>query len=201
MTKIACEECDLLLNLPKLDEGQRANCPRCNHLLCRNPNNGLERALAFAIAGVVFLMLANLFPFLAFQASGREQVMNLLQSSVALYNNGNEFLAAMVLMFIIVTPAMLLICTIWVLTPLVLYNKRNFGSYWLGRLIFQTSPWSMAEIFLIGILVSVTKIASLATVIIGVSFWAYVCFTICFTIAISNIDNLHFWQKLDGAQT
>lgn len=199
MTKIACHECDLLLNLPVLDNGQRANCPRCNHLLSSNPSNGLEHALAYSVAGLVFLLFANLFPFLAFQASGREQEMTLLQSSIALYLNGREILSAFVLMFIIVTPAVLMAFIIWVLTPILLYNKRFTGSYWLGRVIFQTTPWSMAEIYLIGILVSVTKIASMATVIIGVSFWAYVGFTICFTLAIAKIDRFHFWQTLEAA--
>ena len=200
MTQIACHECDLLLNLPVLDKGQRANCPRCKHLLCSNPGNGLEHTLAFSIAGLIFLLLANAFPFLAFQASGREQVMNLLQSSVALYNNGSELLSAFVLMFIIVTPAVLMVFIIWVLTPIVFYNKRLGGSYWLGRVIYQTTPWSMAEIYLIGILVSITKIASMATVIIGVSFWAYVGFAICFTLAMSRMDKVQFWQTLDAAE-
>ena len=47
MTQIACHECDLLLNLPEIEEGQRAYCPRCNHMLCSNPLNGIERALAY----------------------------------------------------------------------------------------------------------------------------------------------------------
>jgi paraquat-inducible protein A len=200
MTQIACHECDLLLNLPVLTQGQRANCPRCNGLLCSNPSNGLERALAFAIAGLIFLILANLFPFLAFEASGRGQVMNLLQSSTALYNNRSDVLAAFVLMFIIIAPAILLMSIIWVLMPLILYNKRSYGAYWLGRHIFQASPWSMAEIFLMGALVSVTKIASMATIIIGPSFWSYIGFVICFTIAISNMDSFQFWQKLDTSQ-
>jgi paraquat-inducible protein A len=200
MTQIACHECDLLLNLPKLGKGQRANCPRCNGLLCSNPSNGLEHALTFAVAGLIFLILANLFPFLAFEASGRGQVMNLLQSSTALYNNSNNVLAAFVLMFIIIAPAMLLMSIIWVLAPLILYNKRSYGAYWLSRHIFQASPWSMAEIFLMGALVSVTKIASIATVVIGPSFWGYIGFVICFTIAISSMDRFQFWQKLDTSQ-
>jgi len=200
MTQIACHECDLLLILPALDKGERANCPRCNHLLSSNPSNGLEHALAFAIAGLVFLLLANAFPFLAFQASGREQAMNLLQSSFALYYNGSEVLSAFVLMFIIITPAVLLAFIIWVLTPIIFYNKRLAGSYWLGRVIYQTTPWSMAEIYLIGILVSITKIATMATVIIGISFWAYVGFAICFTLTISKMDKNLFWQTLDAAE-
>ena len=201
MTEIACHECDLLLSLPTIQEGERAYCPRCNHLLCSNPHNGIERGLAFAIAGLAFLFLANIFPFLAFQARGREQVMTLLQSSIELYNGGNELLASFVLVFIIIAPALLLCCITWILVPLALKGKRVPGSYWLGRLIFQASPWSMAEIFLIGILVSVIKIASMATVVLGISFWAYVSFTICLTVTMASLDKHHFWETLDEAHT
>ncbi len=201
MTQIACHGCDLLLKLPPIKEGERAYCPRCNHLLCSNPTNGLERALAFASAGIAFLYLANIFPFLAFHAKGRQQVMTLLQSSIELYRNGSEFLAAFVLVFIIIAPALLLCCIIWTLTPLVFKGKRAPWAYWLGRLIFQASPWSMAEIFLIGILVSLTKIASLATVVLGISFWGYIGFTLCFTLAMASLDKHHFWNALDKART
>lgn len=70
MTQIACHECDLLLSLPEIEEGQRAYCPRYNHLLCAHPHNGMERSLAYAIAGIAFLALANIFPFIAFKAKG-----------------------------------------------------------------------------------------------------------------------------------
>jgi len=200
MSQIACHECDLLLSLPRINEGQRAYCPRCNHLLCSNPHNGLERSLAFSIAGLALLVLSNLFPFLAFQARGHEQVMTLLQSSVELYKNDSQFLAAFVLVFIIVAPALLLCCIIWILWPLVMKEKKAPYAAWLGRLIFYTTPWSMAEIFLIGILVSLTKIASLATVVLGISFWGYIGFTICLTVAMSNLDKHMFWDTLDKAQ-
>lgn len=201
MTQIACHECDLLLNLSAITEGQRANCPRCNHLLCVNLHSGMERSLACAIAGMIFLILANIFPFLAFQAKGREQVMTLFQSSMDLYRNNSEILAAFVLMFIIIAPAILLCSYIWILGPLVLKGKRAKGAYWLGHLIFQTSPWSMAEVFLIGVLVSMVKIASLATVVLGISFWGYVGFTLCLTMSMASLDKHYFWDALDGAQT
>ena len=104
------------------------------------------------------------------------------------------------MVFIIITPALLLCCIIWILGPLVLRGKCVLGAYWLGRLVFQASPWSMAEIFLIGVLVSLTKIASLATVVLGISFCGYVGFTLCFTMAIASLDKHFFWDALDEAR-
>lgn len=50
--------------------------------------------------------------------------MTLLESSIDLYRNGSEILAAFVLMFIIIAPAVLLCSLIWILGPLLLKGKR-----------------------------------------------------------------------------
>lgn len=199
MTQIACHECDLLLDLPDLEEGQRAYCPRCNHLLCSHPHDGIQRALAYAMAATVFLGIANLYPFISFKAEGLEQVMTLMLAPIELYREGSELLAAFVLIFIILAPLLLLICIIWTLSPLVFTGKRASGSYGLGRIIFTVSPWSMAEVFLIGIFVSMTKIAGLATVVFGISFWAYVGFAISFTMAMASLDQHYYWDALEQA--
>jgi paraquat-inducible protein A len=60
------------------------------------------------------------------------------------------------------------------------------------------SPWSMVEVFVIGVLVSLVKIAAMATVILGVSFWAYVGFAVCFTATLSNLDRLQMWREIEA---
>ncbi len=200
MSQIACHECDLLLNLPSLAEGKRAYCPRCNELLCTHRHDGLDRALSYAVTSMLFLVLANIFPFLAFKEKGHEQVMTLLQTSFELYHYGSVFLAFFVLAFIIIAPAILLSCVICVLGPLVFNGVCVKGSVFLGRLIFHLTPWSMAEVFLIGVLVSMIKIAALATVALGLSFFAYIGFTVCFILMLSSLDNHQFWDAIEKGQ-
>ena len=57
--------------------------------------------------------------------------------------------------------------------------------------------WSMVEVFFIGVLVSYVKIVHMATVVIGISFWAYAIFTITFTMTISNLDRYQTWKRLE----
>ena len=197
MSLIACHECDLLVELSDIPDGCRANCPRCGNRLSVGRHNGLERTFVFAVTALAFLVLANLFPFLAFKAKGHEQVMTLLEASLQLYDYGNPLLASFVLVFIIVAPAFLLFCMIWTLGPLVLKGAYAHGSVFLGRMIFHTKPWSMADVFLVGILVSMIKIAAIATVVLGSSFLAYVGFTVFFTLAVSNMDVHQFWEAIE----
>lgn len=168
-------------------------------MLYANRKNGLERSLVFAVTASILLLLANIYPFLTFKAKGHEQVMTLFQTAIELYAYGSILLAAFVLMFIIFAPAILLFCVIWVLTPLVLQGSCPKGSVTFGKLLFHTTPWSMAQVFLIGILVSMVKIASLATVEMGISFWGYVGFTIFITLTITTLDSHQFWDAIEKA--
>ena len=58
--------------------------------------------------------------------------------------------------------------------------------------------WSMVEVFIIGVIVSLVKIAAMATVVVGASFWAYAAFAICFTAAVANLDRYQCWERIEA---
>jgi paraquat-inducible protein A len=195
--RTACIECDLIVNVGALRGGQRATCPRCGHLLTARAPDALTRSLAFALASAVLLALANSFPFLELEASGLEKVMTLPRSAVELYRDGYLTIAVLVLGPIVGIPALMLGTIVVLLIPL----RRRRPVPWLvpaGRFLFMLSPWSMVEVFVIGVLVSLVKIAAMATVILGVSFWAYVGFAVCFTATLSNLDRLQMWREIEA---
>jgi len=34
-------------------------------------------------------------------------------------------------------------------------------------------------------------------VILGISFWAYVAFALCFTAALTNLDRFQLWERIE----
>lgn len=193
---IACPACDLLVDLEDLEEGQRARCPRCDHFLTESKPDGLSRVLAYTLSAVIFLVVANSFPFLSFKASGLENAMTLPQSALEIYRYGMPGLAVLVAAFIILVPAVILGLLLMLCIPLYLGRYAS----WLvttGRLIFMLQSWSMVEVFLIGVIVSLVKIAAMATVVLGISFWAYAAFTIGLTLALSNLDRYQCWHLIE----
>ncbi len=194
--RTACLHCDLLVRIVDLGEGERATCPRCGHVLAsRTPGAG-SRALALSVAGLVLLLLANAFPFLALESSGLGNVMTLPETAVALHRGGLTALAGLVLAAIVVFPGLMLATILAVVWPVVSGRKAA----WLvpaGRLLFGLGPWSMAEVFIIGVIVSLVKIGHMAHVELGVSFWSYVGFALCFTGAVSSLDRMEIWQGIE----
>lgn len=194
--QLACHECDLLVSLGTLREGDQAVCPRCGFVLSSRSRNGLQRAVSFAIAAAIFLVFANIFPFLSLEASGLESEMVLGTAIVDLYQGGNALVASIVFAFIVAVPAVMLV----LVTALAIPIAREKYRPWLkpaARLLYALSSWSMAEVFTIGVIVSLVKIGQMATVIIGISFWAYAAFTICFTAAFSSLDRLDVWDEIE----
>ena len=195
--RIACIECDLLVQVGELRGGQRAGCPRCGKTLTAPAADGLTRPLAFALAAVVLLVAANSFPFLELKAKGLDQVMTLPRTAIELYREGYATLAVLVLGPIVGIPAMMLATMLALIVPI----RRRLRAPWLvpaGRLLFFLSPWSMVEVFVIGVLVSLVKIGAMASVVLGISFWAYVGFAVCFTASLSSLDRLELWREIEA---
>ncbi len=194
--RLACIECDLLVTVGELGPGDRASCPRCGHLISARVPEGLTRSMAFGLAAMVLLVMSNVFPFLSLEASGLENVMTLPRGVLELYRDGYGEVSALIFAVIVVIPALVIVTIVALAVPLV----RGRGAPWLvpaGRLLFWLSPWSMVEVFVIGVIVSLIKIADMATVHIGISFWSYVGFALCFTFAMSSLDRLELWTEVE----
>ena len=193
---LACMQCDLLVTVGELRGGVRARCPRCGFVLSARVNDGLNRAMACGLAAAFLLVMANSFPFLALEAGGFENVMTLPRAAVILYRDGYWTIAVIVLGAIVAVPAIMIGLLFSLVVPLV----RGRSAPWLvpaGRLLFSLSTWSMAEVFVIGVIVSLVKVGQMATVVIGLSFWTYVAFSLCFTAAMASLDKLEVWTEIE----
>ena len=177
-------------------DGQTARCTRCGNYLTRYRADSLDRILAYNIAALVALALACSFPFMQFKASGFENLMTLPQTALAIYQNDMPILAIIVAAFIILIPAAVLILQ-FALVGILMRQRRSDWPRRLGRWIYTLEHWSMVDVFIIGVLVSLVKIAHMATVVIGISFWAYAAFSILFVLAMSNMDRFQCWRQIE----
>lgn len=196
---IACPGCDLMVNVDGLRHGESASCPRCGNVLTRYRADASSRTLAYTVAALILLIIANSFSFLSFSASGLENQMTLGQTPGTLLEYGMPSAAFVVGAFIIFIPAGVLVMMLGLCGALM--QQRYYP--WLGSLakgIFLAQNWAMVEVFIIGVIVALVKIAAMATVYLGVSFWAYVAFAICFTLAVASLDRYQCWEQIEALE-
>jgi len=196
ITTSECHECGLAVNILPLHANQKAVCPRCGYTLIAIHKNAIDRILAFSLTALIFLIGAIPFEFLSFKANGLENKFDVAASFNILIEHNYEVLALLELITIFLIPTLILLALIYLLIPLRkgIYPQKGHQTL---KLIFTLMPWSMAEIFLIGVLVSLIKVISMADVHLGPSFYSFTFFSLAMTAAVLHIDKKHLIQLLD----
>ena len=193
---IACPSCDRLHEISDLDYGHKARCLSCNKILSTYRRNSFSHTVAYSITGLICFIISCSFPFISFKTKGMESIMTLPQTITQIVDNGMWHLAIVVAAFILVLPSVILILT-GILSISLAAGWRNYWAKDVAKLIFYLQIWCMGEVFFFGVLVSLVKITHMATIVLGIAFWAYAAFSISFILAISRLDTYCTWKRLE----
>lgn len=195
--EVICHECDLLVQVPRLEEGEQALCPRCGNSLMLLPKAPLQRPLVYALTSLIMLLCANVLPFLAINAKGMANSMNLYQAASVLFSEDYRLLSIAIYLCMQLLPACCLL--------LVSYLYYGFlrgrvvpGATTVTRWLFRLLPWTMAEVFMVAVLVSLIKIASLADIFIGAGFWCFCLFSVMYIKSMVHLDRAWIWSRIAG---
>lgn len=192
-----CHECDLLLALPPLKTGEKANCPRCNHTLVRRQASAAERSLALAIATLMMLGLSLSFPFLGFSLQGVGNGIELSETVSSLIGFNQFLVALIILLTVLILPLLYLIALSWLCIGII-RGQPLPKSPLLARTLKHVTPWMMADVFVIGTLVSAIKIVGMAEVELGLSFWTVCAYALLLLFTTQSVDRDWLWQALDS---
>jgi len=195
-SEVGCPECDLLGEVPVLNPGERAKCARCGYVLSVCFEDPYARAGSCAVSALVVLAIAFSFPFLSIAAAGVTNSMTLAQTVLYLARYGADGIAVLVSIFVIGVPVLMLV---FILLLSVMLRGNRFPSWLLAptRWLFHLNAWAMVEVFAIGVIVSLVKLAAMAKVSLGPAFWAYLAFTVLFLLAFSSMDRLAVWRDIE----
>ena len=192
-----CQQCDLLITLPALRPRQQACCPRCGHSITVRHNKPAERSVALALATFISLLLSLSFPFLGFEIQGINNHIALTSTVSSLIGFHQLFVALCVLLAVIVLPALYLAAVIWLSIGLIRHQPLP-RSRAIARSLEHISPWIMADVFVIGALVSLIKISGMAEISLGWSFWTFCLYAVLLLMTTQSIDSDWMWFSLEG---
>ncbi len=196
---IACRECDFLHRRVELAPGQVARCVRCDAALeSRGSARGLDRALSLTLTGLILFVIANVYPFLSLRLEGRVETCTLVSAAIDLVDHDMEGLGALVLFVSVVAPALRLVFLLYVLLPLRVARTpwHVVQSY---RLLEGLKPWSMVEVYLLGVLVALVKLWDLATIELGFAFWCFGAMVVAMTAAGAQLEPREVWSRIEAA--
>jgi paraquat-inducible protein A len=196
---VACHDCDLLHRLGEVPVGSRALCRRCGGVLRRRRRRSIERTLALVLGAAVLFAVANTFPFLSFDMKGQETRTTLVTGVKDLWQQDYPELAALVLLTIFLAPLLQIAILLYVLLPLH-WGRVPWQMPRAFRLLRRVEPWSMMEVFMIGILVAIVKLLDMARIEPGLSLWAFVLLFLLVSGAVASLDPHAVWERAEESR-
>ncbi len=192
---IACHGCGQVVQLPHMEDKTTAICFRCGSKLFRKLPESIDKTLALAFTSLVLFIVSNIYPFLAMRIGSFLQETNLITGIVNLYNQGMPVLALLVLLTVVILPLFQIAGLLYIFLPL----KLGFVS-WKTAEIFRAmrylQAWTMMEIYMLGILIAMIKLAKMAAIIPGlasVTFFLLIC---VLAAATSGLNPEDIWKRI-----
>jgi paraquat-inducible protein A len=162
-------------------------------------------ALALNAAAFILFCLANAFPLLELQLQGTIQEATIPGCARILADLGWPWLSAIMITTVILAPMVHLGGMIYVLFQIRQTHSRllkpNKWTARIFRVVEQFGAWGMAEVFVLGIIVSYVKLAKMAIVVPGPSLFGLVAFILVGAAAISALDTGFVWNALGKPPT
>lgn len=196
---IICHECDALQNVSHIAEGSVAVCMCCGERLFKNPISAIEKPLALIIACAILFVVANVYPVMQLNIAGIERETTLTGSALIFFTEGRPELAVVVWFTSVLLPGICVFSLCYILVSIYFKKCWRFTRpllVWVSKIL----PWGMMDVFLLAVLVALVKLASLAEVVLGLGFSAFVVLVICYAAAISSIEMHILWSRLDENQ-
>jgi paraquat-inducible protein A len=198
---IACPRCDLLHSVPEVGDNMRAYCRRCGTQLIATRDGAYARIVTLALTVLILMVAALFFPFLKLRVGGLESQSSVFDAMAAFSGGMMLPLSFAVGALIVFIPAARVAALIYTLWPLTRGRAPYRHATHAFRVAEALKPWSMAEIFILGVAVSLVKVAGLATVTLGPAFWAFAALVVVVVLQDSFMCKWSIWKSLGSKNT
>jgi paraquat-inducible protein A len=193
----ACRDCGQVQTVPALGPEALVFCRRCDAVLRRTRHDPIGVPLALNSAALVLLSLACGMTMLSVSRAGLDHNADLFSGPVGLTTHGMWPLAALVLFTTIGAPLLKILGNIYVLAGVGMADPpRHLRAVYAA--MTHLRPWSMIEVYLLGVFVAYTKLGALVQIQTGAGLYALGGLLLTMIAADVLVDPQAVWEALDS---
>ena len=196
---IVCPACDLAHRRTAACASGPTQCARCGAPLQGPQSAAIDTAIALAVCALVLLLLSNAYPLVAMQVGGSSRDTTLIGAAFGLYAQGFESLAILVFLTTVVAPLLQILALLYVLIP-VWRGRRARGLNCVLRLLTRVRSWSFMEVFMLGALVALVRLANFAHIAPGIALWSCALLMLCLCALTSITSPAQLWRWVERSR-
>ncbi|MGZ8213437.1 MAG: paraquat-inducible protein A [Methylosarcina sp.] len=195
---IRCHECGLVSKKPAPTEAAALppSCSLCGAPLHPRIQYSLARTTAFLLSGYALYIPANIYPIMNVTQFGAAVPHTIIGGILSLMDSNMIPIALLVLIASILVPLSKLL-GITLLVLCARYRWQVNARLWtlMYRIIAFVGRWSMLDIFMISILVSLVDLGGVARIIAGPAATAFAAVVVLTMFAAKSFDSRLIWDN------
>jgi paraquat-inducible protein A len=191
-----CHDCGQFQGVPALPPATTVACLRCDAVLRRTRHDPFGVPLALYLTALVLLIVSAGTPMMSVSRAGLHHEADLFSGPIGLEQHGMGELGALVLFTTIGAPLATVLGNIYVLAGLRMPNPPRHLRAVFATLI-HLRPWSMIEVYLLGVFVAYTKLGALVRIDIGIGLYALAGLLLAMVVADAMSDPQAVWEAMD----
>ncbi|MBG7609014.1 MAG: paraquat-inducible protein A [Verrucomicrobia bacterium] len=174
------------------------NCPRCGtHLHFRKPDS-INRTIALMIAAAIMYIPANILPIMSIRELGVTTESTIVTGLIQFWEARSYPIAIVIFSASILIPLLKIFALIWLCAAakgIVPHSAKILGKvYWITELLGR---WSMVDIFVVAILVTMVQLGNYMVVTPGPGALAFAGVVILTMFAAMSFDPKLLWDQLE----
>ena len=191
-----CHDCGTIQRLPAMRPGAEATCVTCDAHLRHTRADPISLPLALNIAALILFGIGSGWTLMSVSTAGLSRGATLFTGPGALRTFGLWEVGVVVLITTVLAPLLRILSMIYVLAGLRM-TPQPLGSRQVFAWIEHLRPWSMIEIFLLGLFVAFVRLRDIAHVDLGPALIGLSGLTIALFGADTLLDRHAVWEALD----
>lgn len=188
----ACNTCG------KVSPATVGKCPRCGTRLHLRKPNSIQNTISLMVAATLLYIPSHLLPIMTVTELGDVTHSTIISGMLTFWETGAYPIAIVIFTASILIPLLKIIALIWLCAAAT--GRVRPSPVTLGRLYWFTEllgRWSMIDIFVVGILVSIVQLGNYMTVLPGIGAIAFAGVVLLTMLAAMSFEPRLLWDRLD----
>jgi paraquat-inducible protein A len=191
---LVCEHCDTVYRRRPLARGETARCARCQAVLERHHALGTGAMLALVLTALVVFVEANVWPIVTFGLNGEQVSTTLWGIVTTMWKEDAQVVSVLAAATLFFFPLAKILVLGWLLL-FARAGRRAPGFRALMVALHYLQPWTMSEVFVLGVLVSIVKAHLYFDVVPDPGVFAYAALVVLITV-FAGIDLRRLWDTV-----
>lgn len=178
--------------------GHEACCPRCGAPLHLRKPDSITRAWALLIAAMILYIPANMLPMMYTSSLFGSEADTIMSGVIYFWTSGSWYLALIIFFASILVPLLKMVVLLFLLVSVQMRSRwQPVRRARLYRMVEVVGRWSMLDVYVVAMIVSLVQLQALATILPGpgaIAFGAVVVLTIFAAMA---FDPRLIWDSVE----